>query len=172
MNREIHDASAATAGAIRYPASLLRDAGGPVRIDVAGNSPPPHNVGMTIVPLVAAPAADADAWHRVAAPGGYECWHFDAEDHTGDVRLVADFWQGFAFHPQYLRRYRRYVRRPTRVAPPLPAEYPCARFVLYQHGRVVSQFVCSYRHTDFRASDQRPDVRMGPNHFKRHDDGT
>jgi len=88
------------------------------------------------------------------------------------VRIAADFWEGFAFHPQYLRRYRRYLRRPTRTAPPLPGEYPCAQFVLYERGRVSAQFVCRYRPTDFRASDQRPDVRMGPNHFKRHEDGT
>lgn len=172
MEHDVDSARPVTAGRIPYPASLLRDAGGPVRIDVARANREPKNAGMTILPLVAQPVADPDAWHRVAAPGGYECWHFDAEDASGDVRLVACFWEGYAFHPQYVRRYRNYLRHPTRNLPPQPREYPCAQFALYERGRVTSQFLCRYRPADFKADDKRPSVRMGPNHFTRLDDGT
>ena len=63
----------------------------------------------------------ADGWHAVAAPGGYEWWYFDAEDPATDTQLVAIFMEGFVFHPGYIRAYELYRRRPTRVAPPLPA---------------------------------------------------
>src|SRR5579884_2618696 len=136
MEHEVDDGRPVTAGKIPYPASLLRDAGGPVRIDVVRARP--DNEAMTILPLVAAPPADPDAWHRVAAPGGYECWHFDAEDATGEVRLVACFWEGYPFHPQYVRRFENYLRHPTRNPPPQPREYPCVQFAIYERGRVSS----------------------------------
>ena len=59
------------------------------------------------------PPADPDAWHHVAAPGGYEWWHFDAEDVSGQIQITAIFFDGFVFHPGYLRRYASFLRRPT-----------------------------------------------------------
>lgn len=126
---------------------------------------------MNPLPMFTAPA-DPDAWHRVTAPGGYEWWYFDAEDPAGRVRLVAIFLEGFVFHPGYLRRYARYRRRPTRVAPPVPGEYPCAYFVLYEDGKIAGQFMSQYPAGAFAASPDRPDVRVGPNRFRREADGS
>jgi carotenoid 1,2-hydratase len=126
---------------------------------------------MPVVPLFETPA-DPDAWHRVAAPGGYEWWYFDAEDATGRFQLVAIFFEGFVFHPGYLRRYARYLRRPTRRTPPVAGDFPCAYFVLYEDGKIRSQFMAQYPPSEFRASADRPDVRVGPNTFRREKDGS
>ncbi len=117
---------------------------------------------MPTLPLYETPA-HPDAWHRVTAPGGYEWWYFDAEDAAADLRLVVILFQGFVFHPGYLRRYGAYRRRPTRAAPPVPAEYPCAYFVVYERGTILAQFMQQYAPGDFAASAERPDVRVGPN---------
>lgn len=113
-----------------------------------------------------------DASHRVAAPGGYEWWYFDAEDQASQLRIVAIFLDGFVFHPGYLRAYGRYRRHPTRIAPPLAREYPCAYFVVYQGERIVKQLMCQYAPADFRAKSDRPDVVLASNQFHRADDGS
>ena len=118
------------------------------------------------------PPADPDGWHRVTAPGGYEWWYFDAEDASGRLRLVAILLEGFVFHPGYLRRHAKFLRRPTRTAPPVPGDHPCAYFALYEDGKVVGQFMTEYPPTDFAASPDKPDVQVGPNRFWREPDGS
>ena len=113
-----------------------------------------------------------DAWHQVTAPGGYEWWYFDADDADGELRLVAIFFQGFVFHPGYLRRYERYRRQPTRVAPPLPADYPCVYFVLYRGSEIVAQFMSQYSAEQFSAAVDRPEVSIGPNQMSVDTDGS
>lgn len=126
---------------------------------------------MATLPLYSTPA-HPDAWHRVTAPGGYEWWYFDAEDAAGDVQLVAIFLEGFVFHPEYLRRYFRYLRRPTRRRPPVPGEYPCAYLAVYEKGRVLAQFMSQYAPVAFAASCDAPDVTLGPNRLTRAADGS
>lgn len=117
-----------------------------------------------LTPADARPAgASPDAWHRVAAPGGYEWWHFDAEDASGDVQLVAAFHDGFAFHPGYLRAHARYLRRSTRVAPAVPSQYPCASFAVYEKGSPAARFLTQYSPGAFQGSDERPEARVGLN---------
>ncbi len=70
---------------------------------------------MPTIPMFT-PTPVPDAWHAVTAPGGYEWWYFDAEDRP-DLRVVAILFEGFVFHPGYLRAYARYRRRPTRGGP-------------------------------------------------------
>jgi carotenoid 1,2-hydratase len=116
------------------------------------------------------PTPVPDAWHQVTAPGGYEWWYFDAED--GDVRVVAILFQGFVFHPGYLRAYDRYRRRPTRVAPPTAADYPCAYLVAYRGGQIVGQFMSQFPPGAFSAGADRVDVTVGPNRLTRDVAGT
>jgi carotenoid 1,2-hydratase len=104
-----------------------------------------------------------DAWHQVCSPGGYEWWYFDAEDKEHDRQLVAILFQGFVFHPGYLRRYFRYRRWPTRFAPPVPSEYPCAYFALYESGKLRRQFMTQYSADAFDAATIQPGVSVGPN---------
>ncbi|MFN4242834.1 MAG: hypothetical protein ACK4PI_06305 [Tepidisphaerales bacterium] len=116
------------------------------------------------IPLVS-PAGHPDAWHDVRSPGGYEWWYFDAEDAATDTQLVAILLDGFVFHPGYLRRHFRYLRRPTRHPPATARDYPCAYFILYESGRVTAQFMTQYPPGSLQASRDGPDVRLGPNRF-------
>src|ERR1700761_3568852 len=117
---------------------------------------------MLTVPLLIQPLVP-DASHQVTAPGGYEWWYFDAEDAAGELRMVAIFFQGFVFHPRYLREYGKYRRRPTRTQPPLPADYPCVYFVLYRGDEIVGQFMSQFPASAFSAATDRLEVSVGPN---------
>ena len=129
---------------------------------------------MPTLPMLT-PTPVADAWHAVTAPGGYEWWYFDAESNgtaDGDLRVVAILFQGFVFHPGYLRAYARYRRRPTRVAPPVAGDYPCAYFVVYRGDAVVAQFMTQVPPPAFAASADRVDVTVGRNRLRADPDGT
>jgi hypothetical protein len=83
----------------------------------------------------------ADAPHHVHAPGGYEWWHFLAEDRASDRRFVASFYDGYPFHPTYLSRYERYISNPTRFAPPIPRDYPAVAFSFYEGEKSIVQLL-------------------------------
>src|SRR5690349_6074304 len=83
------------------------------------------------------PAAVPDAWHEVIAPGGYEWWHFEAEDSAGELEVVADFYDGEPDSALYRRAYARFRRQPTRVTPPVPRDYPCVRFRVWEKVETV-----------------------------------
>ena len=117
------------------------------------------------------PASRSDAFHDVRSPGGYEWWYFDAEDAKTDTQVVVILLHGFVFHPGYLRAYARYLRRPTRHAPPTAGDFPCAYLMVYQHGKIKHQFMTQYARDDFRASSDVPDVTMGPNTLRQDPDG-
>lgn len=123
---------------------------------------------MPTLPLMT-PTPLADAPRKVAAPGGYEAWRFDASSDDGKLHLVAALHFGHAFNPQYLRRYARYRRSPTRVRPPVPAEYCAVTFALLEPGRPALRFVTEARATldDFYASDDGRSVRLGASHVNR-----
>ena len=132
----------------------------------------PIESAVRTLPLYDPSPADADGWHAVRSPGGYEWWYFDAEDDRGQFRLVAGLCEGFVFHPGYLRRYYRYLAEPTRHAPPLPGEYPCAFFAVYEKGRLLAEYLTQVRPEEFSASAAGPQVRVGTNQLSRGQDGS
>ncbi|MBC7782744.1 MAG: hypothetical protein H7144_02810 [Burkholderiales bacterium] len=115
---------------------------------------------MSSLPLFDTPS-DADAWHNVQAPGGYERWYFDAEDSLANTQVVAVFGQGCLSDTNYRRAFDRFLKNPTRTTPPLPADYPSVSFSVYQAGRLAHQFVKQYRPADFSASRDKVDLRIG-----------
>jgi hypothetical protein len=125
---------------------------------------------MPTLPLYTPPDV-ADASYRVVAPGGYEWWHFDAESDSGDVVVVARLGAGFLYHPEYVRRYQSYRRRPTRHPPPVPSEYPCVEFVVFDGTRLVARHATHFPPREFEADYARPWVRVGPNELLDGDDG-
>ncbi len=84
--------------------------------------------------------AGPEGWHHVQAPGGYEFWRFIAGDPGRDLWLTALVSWGSILHPDYLRRYARYRRRPTRHRPPVPGEDCSITFALYESGRATIHF--------------------------------
>jgi hypothetical protein len=83
--------------------------------------------------------ANPDASHQVLAPGGFERWHFDVDDSAANRRVLIDFFEGFPFHPKYLRRYHQYIAHPTRLAPPLPQEFRSVSLTLFENDDVVTR---------------------------------
>jgi hypothetical protein len=130
-------------------------------------------MSMSVVPLYGRPTpAACDARRGLSAPGGYQGWTFEAEDRSGTWQLSASFFEGFPLHPQYLRKYEAYRRAPTRLAPPMPREFPCVVVSLYGNGATVAQFLCAPRPEDCRFASDRLDVRIGASHFCRQGDGS
>ena len=125
---------------------------------------------MPMISLLTPPTMP-DASHQVTAPGGYEWWYFDAEDAGGELRVVAIFFQGFVFHPGYLRAYGRFINAPTRNLPPTPSEFPCVYFVLYRGGEIVGQFMSQVRPEEYSAATDRVQVTIGPNELETAADG-
>jgi len=132
----------------------------------------PIGSAVRTLPLYDPAPPDADGWHAVRSPGGYEWWHFDAEDDSGQVRFVIGMGEGFMFHPGYLRRYYQFLADPTRHVPPLPGGYPCIWFVAFEGERVLAEYLTQVRPEEFAASAAGPEVRVGPNHLSRNADGS
>lgn len=117
---------------------------------------------MALIPLYSSPALP-DASHAVVAPGGYEWWYFDAEDHATDTQIVAIVLHGFVFHPGYLRAHAKYLRNPTRRQPVTPDHFPCVYLCVYRKGKIAHQFMTQYKASDYQASTRQVQVQIGPN---------
>jgi hypothetical protein len=78
--------------------------------------------------------------HAIKAPGGYETWRFAAHDLQNQIWITASFHRGFVCH-NYIRRYLRYRRWPTRFAPPLPQDYLGVRVWIRIRDRWISSSV-------------------------------
>lgn len=117
------------------------------------------------------PPRDPDAWHEVRAPGGYEWWRFEAHSDDGRTHIVAMLFDGLPLHPQYIRRYFRFVRNPTRRAPPVAWEYPCAYFAVLRDGRKTAQFLTQFPPGELVASAEHPHVQIGANAMHRDEEG-
>lgn len=123
-----------------------------------------------VVPMYAPrPDGLADCWHAVRSPGGYESWYFDAEDDAQGVHVVAILMEGSVSHPEYLREYFRYLRRPTHGRTPVARDYPCASFAVYENGKLAHQFMTQVKPEAFSASAERVEVTVGENTLRSND---
>ena len=126
---------------------------------------------MPTLPLFTLPNRCADASHRVRSPGGYEGWCFHAEDAATDTRIIAGLIEGSPFHTAYLNKYRAYRAAPTRRAPPVPSDFPCAYAAVYRGGKVVGRFLSQHAAGSLVASIDELNVRLGPNVMRRTREG-
>src|ERR1044072_5214382 len=127
---------------------------------------------MPTLDLFTRSPADPDSSHGIRSPGGYEVWHFDAEDASTGLRVVATLSEGSIVHPGYLRRYARYRRSPTRCAPPLPRDYCCAALTVYEEGSMAAQFISQAFRDEVKRSPRPPQVRIGASHLACNPDGS
>jgi hypothetical protein len=121
---------------------------------------------MPTLPLYDPAPPHPDGWHRVIAPGGYESWHFDAEDEAGDVRILVTFSQGSPFDGEYRRQYFAFLRKPTKRPPPAAAEFPSVSFLLWEKGQSVARFAYRYPARAFEASPGEPELNVGPHRLQ------
>ncbi len=107
---------------------------------------------MATLKLLTAPN-HADGSHRIGSPGGYEFWHFHAEDSSRSVRVAAAFHDGFGLHPDYVRRYAAYRRRPTRNTPPTPSQYPCLQVSVFEKEKSLGSWTTYFPSGSFNVDD-------------------
>ena len=108
---------------------------------------------MAILRLFDPSPAHPDGSHHMAAPGGYESWRFYAHDPSQNLRLVFGFHHGYCLHPDYVRRFTTYRRRPTRHAPPVPAFYPCLTVSIYEGLQPLASSTIQYPPGSFLSAD-------------------
>ena len=108
---------------------------------------------------------------RWCAPGGYEWWYFDAEDREHDRQLVAILFQGFVFHPGYLRRYFKYrsAAHATRAAGSLTVSRRVLRALRGGAALAIHDAICA---RPVPAATDRAEVAVGPNLLHPDDDGS
>ena len=51
-----------------------------------------------------------------------------------NLMLLINLWNGYPHDPDYIKAYRRYWRRPTQSAPPLPGDYATQEMAWYGPG--------------------------------------
>jgi len=120
---------------------------------------------MPAIPLYN-PAAAPHAWHDVRCPGGYEWWHFDADDAANDRQIIVGFFDGMPLHRGYRRAYMRYLSRPTRISPPLPRDYRFVGIRVYERGRIACRSLRQYSPSQFAADSTAMQVSIGPNRIE------
>lgn len=126
---------------------------------------------MPTVPMFIQHAQPTNASHGVFAPGGYEWWHFDAEDGGGNV-VTIDVCNGCPFHPEYVKRYQRYLKSPTRTRPPVPGDFPCVSACLYEQDRRTAGFHVVLPAGGLVASRERLELVAGANTVRVRGDGS
>jgi hypothetical protein len=111
------------------------------------------------IPLYNTSAAP-DGWHQVRSPGGFEAWCFHGIDQSAGNEIFAALFDGNPFDPDYARLYRRYIRRPTRFAPPLPCHFQCTCMAI-DDDLTIRRFPAG----SLRGSSEMLDVRLGFHHI-------
>jgi carotenoid 1,2-hydratase len=107
-----------------------------------------------------------DAWHELRSPGAYEWWYFDALSDDREYGLVAIWFCGMPFSPDYNSHLENHLRAPQKVAPPDPCDYSAFSFALYHRGRPLAYSLIEYDAGDFQASATSPAVQLGRNWFR------
>ncbi len=90
---------------------------------------------MPTISLFTQPA-DANAWHAVCSPGGFEWWQFAAFDASSDTHVFVDFVEGDPYSRVYRDRFTQYLKKPTKFAPPSPGEFVRASVSICRGGKV------------------------------------
>jgi hypothetical protein len=126
---------------------------------------------MATLPLYT-PADHCDGWQRVAAPGGYESWIFEIDGVDGRTRFVVGFHLGWPLDARYAQRYLLYHAMPTRVSPPIPADFPVVTIELLKGRRRKLAVACPFDTSDFHAESDRLDIRIGGSRARAIDDGS
>ncbi|MGC9260244.1 MAG: hypothetical protein ACP5I8_09260 [Phycisphaerae bacterium] len=116
-------------------------------------------------------------WRQQKTPGAYEGRHFSALDSAGNGAAVT-LYDGFCFHPRYVREFNRYCRRSTRVKissvreQVLPSFYPAAAISVFQGGRCILRSVNIFPPGAFHGEPGTPECTVGPNRVTLRQDGT
>lgn len=97
-----------------------------------------------------------DVWHPQKDDKSYEWWYFDALSDDGREALVIVFLDNFIYSP-------RYNRESTRITG--AERCPALSFTYFRDGKAVHKATTEFHSSDFKASEERPEVRIGDSSF-------
>jgi hypothetical protein len=127
---------------------------------------------MDVIPLyLADPPGGPDASHRVCAPGGYEFWLLTAQDDAAMVRLRVGFFDGHPSLHGYLSQYRRYRKRPTANAPPVPRDFPVVEIEAKDPKRRIITDIQQLPAGSLKSSIERLEIFAGDHSLRKRPDG-
>ena len=97
-----------------------------------------------------------DVWHPQKDDKSYEWWYFDALSDDGSEAVVIIFLDNFIYSP-------RYNQESTRITG--NQRCPAVSFTYFRDGKAVYKATTEFHESDFHASEERPEVRIGESGF-------
>jgi carotenoid 1,2-hydratase len=97
-----------------------------------------------------------DIWHPQKDDKSYEWWYFDALSDDGSEAVVIVFLDNFIYSP-------RYNQESTRITG--AERCPAVSFTYFRDGKAIYKATTEFHSSDFRASEERPEVQIGESGF-------
>jgi carotenoid 1,2-hydratase len=97
---------------------------------------------------------EESGWHDQPDSGAYEWWYYDAVAADGRTALVLIWFAGLPFSPDYLTDHER-GRRPRAL------DHTALFAAVYRDGRQIAYALNRHHASDFDASRNEPNVRVG-----------
>lgn len=98
----------------------------------------------------------ADVWHSQKHSKSYEWWYFDAVSDDGKEAVAVVFLDNFIYSPRYNRE----------TGAENESRFPAVSFTYFRDGKAIYRAVNEYNSSDFHASEERPECRIGDCSFK------
>jgi carotenoid 1,2-hydratase len=116
----------------------------------------------------------ADVWHPKEKREGFEWWYFDALSEDGRDAVVIIFLDNFIFSPRYNSQNKkrsavsqqiknRFFLRNKKDSS--ANKFPAVVFVYYRNGKPVYRAINEFSASEFYASQEKPECRIGNNSF-------
>lgn len=97
-----------------------------------------------------------DAWHPQKDDKAYEWWYFDALSDDGREAVIIVFLDNFIYSPRYNQESIRITGN---------QRCPAVSFTYFRDGKAVYKATTEFHTSDFSASEERPEVRIGESGF-------
>ena len=97
-----------------------------------------------------------DVWHPQKDDKSYEWWYFDALSDDGREAVIIVFLDNFIYSPRYNRESLKITGN---------ERCPAVSFTYFRDGVAVYKPTTEFHHSDFRASEDRPECSIGGSGF-------
>lgn len=97
-----------------------------------------------------------DLWHSQKHDKAYEWWYFDALSDDGREGVIIVFLDNFVYSPRYNQESMRITGG---------ERCPAVSFTYFRDGRAVYKATTEFHYSDFRASEELPEVQIGDSGF-------
>ena len=97
-----------------------------------------------------------DVWHPQKEDKSYEWWYFDALSDDGREAVIIVFLDNFIYSPRYNQQSLKITGN---------ERCPAVSFTYFRDGVAVYKATTEFHYSDFRASEDRPEVTIGESGF-------